>query len=167
MSVRFLIALLLVQATCTGVFLFRILSSLLGLPYKINWQLMELIELGAALGLVLGLVLGVRAYFIARQRCRAMQQTVNAARGAMADVIFEHFDRWTLTPAERDVALFSLKGMSTQEMADLRGTSVGTVKAQTSAIYRKAGVKNRSQLVSLFLEDLLSDGLLSPEEKLP
>lgn len=167
MNVRFLVALLVVQVLCTGVFLFRILSSLLGLPYVINWQILELIELGAALGLVLGLILGVRTYFIARQRGRAMQQTLNVARGAMAEVIFEHFDKWGLTPAERDVALFSLKGMSTQEMADLRGTSIGTVKAQTSAIYRKAGVKNRSQLVSLFLEDLLSEALLSATEKLP
>jgi hypothetical protein len=37
------------------------------------------------------------------------------------------------------------------------------VKAQTNAIYRKAGVTGRSQLLSLFIDDLMSDsGTLRP-----
>ena len=60
-----------------------------------------------------------------------------------------------LTPAERDVAMFSIKGLSTAEIASLRKTSEGTVKAQTNAIYRKAGVAGRSQLLSLFVDDLM------------
>ena len=71
------------------------------------------------------------------------------------DVMAERFDDWGLTPAERDVALFAIKGMSIQEIAALRQTSEGTVKAQTNAIYRKAGVSGRPQLLSLFIEDLL------------
>ena len=62
---------------------------------------------------------------------------------------------WGLSPAERDVALFAIKGLSTSEIAALRTTSEGTVKAQTAAIYRKAGVSGRPQLLSLFIEDLL------------
>jgi len=38
----------------------------------------------------------------------------------------------------------------------LRSTSEGTVKAQTNAIYRKAGVTGRPQLLSLFIEDLMA-----------
>ena len=68
------------------------------------------------------------------------------------------FTDWGLTSAERDVALFAIKGMSTQEIAVLRGTAEGTVKAQTNAIYRKAAVSGRSQLLSLFIEDLMHDG---------
>jgi DNA-binding NarL/FixJ family response regulator len=45
--------------------------------------------------------------------------------------------------------------MSTAEIATLRNTSEGTVKAQTNAIYRKAGVTGRPQLLSLFIEDLM------------
>ncbi len=59
-----------------------------------------------------------------------------------------------LTPAEADVALFAIKGLSTQEIATLRGVSEGTIKAQTNAIYRKADVSGRPQLLSQFLEDL-------------
>ena len=36
-------------------------------------------------------------------------------------------------------------------------TSEGTVKAQTNAIYRKAGVNGRGQLMSLFIDDLIAD----------
>jgi DNA-binding NarL/FixJ family response regulator len=39
----------------------------------------------------------------------------------------------------------------------LRQTSEGTVKAQTNAIYRKAEVSGRSQLLSLFIDDLMRD----------
>ena len=74
-------------------------------------------------------------------------------------VIEERFQNWALTPAERDVALFSIKGLSTAEIADLRNTSEGTVKAQTNAIYRKAGVSGRSQLLSLFIDELMEDTL--------
>ena len=41
-----------------------------------------------------------------------------------------------LSPAERDVALFQIKGLSVAEIAALRGTSEGTVKAQAAAIVR-------------------------------
>lgn len=58
------------------------------------------------------------------------------------------------------MALFSIKGLTTPEIASLRTTSEGTAKAQSNAIYRKAGASGRPQLLSLFMEDLLGDGLL-------
>ena len=67
----------------------------------------------------------------------------------------ERFDEWGLTLAERDVALFAIKGLTVQDIARLRATSEGTVKAQTAAIYRKAEVSGRPQLLSLFIEDLM------------
>jgi DNA-binding CsgD family transcriptional regulator len=73
------------------------------------------------------------------------------------DLLEERFVEWGLTPSERDVALFAIKGLSTAEIATLRSTSEGTVKAQTNAIYRKAGVSGRSQLLSLFIDDLMRD----------
>jgi DNA-binding CsgD family transcriptional regulator len=89
------------------------------------------------------------------RRTAIVEQKLKAASGAFMDVMAERFDDWGLTPAERDVALFAIKGMSIQEIAALRQTSEGTVKAQTNAIYRKAGVSGRPQLLSLFIEDLL------------
>ena len=72
-------------------------------------------------------------------------------------VMTQHFTDWRLTPAERDVAVFLVKGLSTRDIADLRGTSEGTIKAQTNAIYRKAAVTGRTQLLSTFIEDLMDD----------
>jgi len=42
----------------------------------------------------------------------------------------------------------------------LRETSEGTVKAQTNAIYRKAQVTGRPQLLSLFIDDLMDEAPL-------
>ena len=75
------------------------------------------------------------------------------------ELLEEKFDTWGLTAAERDVALFAIKGLSLTDIASVRNTSEGTVKAQTNAIYRKAGVSGRPQLLSLFIDDLMANPL--------
>ena len=147
---------LVIQVICAAFFVWQILSSVLGLPVDpIDWQVYELIELGAAVGLVLGVLVGALALHQARRRTAQAESALRAASGAFMDVLEERFDEWGLTPAERDVALFAIKGMTSQEIAALRDTSEGTVKAQTNAIYRKAGVSGRPQLLSLFIDDLV------------
>jgi DNA-binding CsgD family transcriptional regulator len=95
---------------------------------------------------------------------RKAEDALRRASGAFADLLQARFAEWALTPAEADVALFAIKGMSTAEIAGLRGTSEGTVKAQTAAIYRKAGVAGRPQLLSLFIDDLMrDDGAIRPQ----
>ena len=91
----------------------------------------------------------------ARARTHSAEEALRRARSAFRDVLEERFEDWSLTPAERDVALFAIKGFSTQDMALLRGVSEGTIKAQTAAIYRKAGVTGRPQLLSLFIDELV------------
>lgn len=153
-----LIGLLAVQVFCAGFFLWDILSSLLGLQ-PISWRAHELMEIGAAFGLILGAIMGGLVVRRAVRRTARVEDQLRAASGAFMDVLDEKFVDWNLTPAEQDVALFSIKGLSTAEIAVLRDTSEGTVKAQTNAIYRKAGVTGRPQLLSLFIEDLM-DGPL-------
>lgn len=63
--------------------------------------------------------------------------------------------RWELSPAERDIALLLLKGLSHREIAGLRGVGEATVRQQARAIYRKAGVEGRHDLAAFFLEGLL------------
>ena len=151
-------ALLVVQALCTAVFVSDILSSLLGFRrVPVTWQMRELIEIGAAAGLLIGIGLGGWALRLARQERNAAEARLKRASGAFAEVLGQRFAEWGLTPAERDVALFAIKGMSTAQIAELRATSEGTVKAQTNAIYRKAGVTGRSQLLALFIEELMED----------
>lgn len=165
----FILAIFVVQALCAFFFVSDILSSVLGIwSTPIAWELRELFEVGAALGLVLGLVLGgVTLRRTLRERNQA-QERLRRASGAFMDLLEESFTQWALTPAERDVALFAIKGLSTAEIATLRNTSEGTVKAQTNAIYRKAGVSGRSQLLSLFIEDLMrEDGVAGQAARQP
>lgn len=141
-------------------FVSDILSSVVGIQTTpISWEMRELIEIGAAFGLVLGLIFGAFALFKSFRDRRVAEEKLRRASVAFLDLMQEKFDQWGLTPAERDVALFAIKGMSTAEIASLRSTSEGTVKAQTNAIYRKAGVTGRPQLLSLFIEDLMDDAL--------
>lgn len=149
---------LAVQAVCAGFFISDILSAQIGFrTTPIPWQARELIEIGAAGGLLLGFVLGAVALKRSRERQKLAEAGLRRASAAFMDLIEEHFTEWGLTPAERDVALFAIKGLSIQEIATARATSDGTVKAQTNAIYRKAGVSGRTQLLSLFIEDLMDD----------
>ncbi|TYO89093.1 helix-turn-helix transcriptional regulator [Oceanicella actignis] len=55
------------------------------------------------------------------------------------------------------MAMLPLKGFDNESVAEIRGTAKGTVRAQTAAIYAKAGLDGRAQLISLFLEELLAD----------
>lgn len=144
-----------VQVLCAFFFVSQILGSILGVA-PINWQLYELIEMGAALGLLLGSLFGWLVLRKTLARNEAVEDQLRVASGAFMDVLEERFAAWELTPAERDVALFAIKGMSTQEIAGLREVSEGTIKAQTNAIYRKAGVSGRTQLLSLFIDDLMA-----------
>lgn len=155
MSNRIVIGVVLVvQVICAALYLLNFAATVTGFA-RVPWLVHELIELGAALGLLLGVLWAVLAMRSILRRNRLVEAQLRAASGAFMDLLEERFTDWGLTPAERDVALFAIKGMSTSEIAGLRETSEGTVKAQTNAIYRKAGVSGRPQLLSLFIEELM------------
>lgn len=154
-----IIAILTVQVACTVFFMFDVLDAMLGLTSRpIAWELRELMEIGAALGLLLGTGLGAVALKRSVAARRQAEERLHRASGAFHDLLEERFNEWGLTPAERDVALLAIKGLTLSEIAGMRNTTDGTVKAQTNAIYRKAGVSGRPQLLSLFIEDLMADG---------
>jgi len=73
----------------------------------------------------------------------------------LGDAIDAQFDRWQLTPAEREVALLMLKGLSHKEIAAVRESSERTIRQQARAIYAKANLSGRAALSAFFLEDLL------------
>ena len=160
-SRAFIAVVFIIQALCAVFFISDILSSVLGLrSTPLSWRTRELLELGAAVGLLLGLGLGAVLLARALKGRTEAEEKLRRASGAFMDLLEERFVEWGLTPAERDVALFAIKGMSTAEIGVLRATSEGTVKAQTNAIYRKAGVTGRPQLLSLFIEDLMRDDVV-------
>ena len=154
----FIAAVLFVQVVCAAFFVWEIIVTVLGLQVApISWTFVELIEIGAAVGLVLGVVVGAVALRQAQARSAEAEAALRRARSAFRDMLEERFDEWSLTPAERDVAMFAIKGFSTQDIAELRGVSEGTIKAQTNAIYRKADVNGRPQLLSVFIDALVDE----------
>ncbi len=150
--------LFVLQAACALFFVSDIGMSVLGVyPVPLAWTTREILEIGAAVGLILGLAFGALALRWSLRELGRTRDKLRRASSAFLDIMNERFDAWGLTPAERDVALFAIKGLSISDIAQLRSTSEGTVKAQTAAIYRKAGVTGRSQLLSLFIDDLMEE----------
>lgn len=153
---RSYLLLLLVQVICALVFAADIVLSVVGIyPVPLAWTTREIMEVGALVGLFLGMVFGGSLVWRSFKDLRHAHERLGRAQGVFADVLNARFDEWGLTAAERDVALFAIKGMSVAEMARLRETSEGTIKSQTAAIYRKAGVTGRPMLLSLIIDDMM------------
>tara|TARA_R110000851_G_scaffold249074_1_gene401609 strand:+ start:457 stop:1005 length:549 start_codon:yes stop_codon:yes gene_type:complete len=82
-----------------------------------------------------------------------------AAQDVVADLnraIDSQFSEWSLSEAERGVALLMLKGFSHKEIARLRSSTSATVRQQASAIYEKSSLPNRSEFVAFFLDAMLA-----------
>lgn len=112
-----------------------------------------------AVALGAGLAFGTVALRRTLEQMKAQAAALQAARGALSEVIAAQFAAWGLTPAEHDVALLALKGLDVAEIASLRGAAPGTVRAQLSRVYAKAGVTGRAQFAAHFVEDLLAEGV--------
>ncbi len=89
-----------------------------------------------------------------REAQRFREEAHDALRG-LGEAIDHQFTRWGLSPAEREVGLLLLKGLSHKEIAEVRSTSETTIRQQALAVYRKSGLRSRAELSAFFLEDLL------------
>ena len=115
---------LVVQLACSVFFVSEIVLTIFNLRVRpVSWQTRELMEIGATIGLIIGSVIGGIYLRNSLRRTAMAEQKLKAASGAFMDVMEERFDDWGLTPAERDVALFAIKGMSIQEIAALLSLS--------------------------------------------
>jgi DNA-binding CsgD family transcriptional regulator len=88
-------------------------------------------------------------------RWRGEARDLLAGLGAALD---RQFERWALSPAEKEVALLLLKGLSHKEIAEARSITEATARQQARAVYKKAGLSGRHDLAAFFLEDLLLPG---------
>lgn len=121
-----------------------------------------LFEALVTVALILGIVFGAFALRRTIALLGAQEAALDVARGALGQVIDSQFAGWGLTPAERDVGLLALKGLDVAAIAAMRGAAQGTVRAQLTRIYAKAGVSGRAQFAAWFVEDLLAEGLARP-----
>lgn len=114
------------------------------------------VEGAAALALLVAIVTGALQVRDLIAAARQDELAVALARQAVAALVTQRFGEWRLTAAEADVALFAIKGCDAGEIARLRGSAEGTVRAQLTRIYAKAGVSSQSALIALFLDDLIA-----------
>ena len=85
--------------------------------------------------------------------------SLHALRHDFDDLLQKRFKQWAFSSAERDVALFMLRGLSILKIAELRETRPGTVKVQAHNIFKKSGVGSRAEFTSLFMEEFIDVGV--------
>ena len=155
-----LLGLLGFQSVCALFFLADAVADFFGMEHLLGGVEHHYFEFAVVVALVLGVTFTAFEIHKVLRRQRSMEATVKAASGAFQQLMEDYFDAWALTPSERDVALLAIKGLSIAQIAEVRQTKEGTIKAQCNATYRKAGVTGRPQLLSLFIDELMADGLI-------
>lgn len=156
----FLWTLFFIQALCCTYFLMDTFLDLITPTYSNVLAESDIVEALVTGALFLGLIFTGSELRKMMRHADHMTDQLKVASGAFADLLEVRFGEWKLTGAEREIAVLALKGFSVAEMAELRNTAQGTIKAQCAALYRKADVSGRLQLLSLFLDDLLADTLV-------
>ncbi len=152
-----IIALIAVQIVCAGVFLADVLGDA-SEQAALRWALVP--EALACIALFLGI--GFEAVFLSKllRRKASLERSLKLASSELQSIIERHFDEWKLTASERDVAALMVKGLSIAEIAQVRGSAEGTVKAHLNAIYRKADARNRAEVLSNIMDALIGKPLL-------
>ena len=153
---------------------FGLIAALIGFDmvgdYRAGTELPHLLTEGAVMALALvGVLLLWRQLSVAERRAERLSIDLEAARleterfrdeahealRGLGEAIDRQFGRWNLTPAEREVGLLLLKGLTHKEIAEARSTTETTIRQQALAVYRKSGLRSRAELSAFFLEDLL------------
>ena len=92
---------------------------------------------------------------VAQGEVQRFREEAHEALRGLGEAIDHQFTRWGLSPAEREIGLLLLKGLSHKEVAQMRSTTETTIRQQALAVYRKSGLRSRAELSAFFLEDLL------------
>jgi DNA-binding CsgD family transcriptional regulator len=116
-----------------------------------------LLSLGSVLYLWMGWVRARRSLGTARDRLSANQverdqwkaRAERFLHGLGAEIDAQ-FERWSLTPAERQVAMLLLKGLGHKEVAALLTRSERTVRQHAVSVYRKSSLAGRAELPRFF-----------------
>lgn len=92
---------------------------------------------------------------VSEAEARRWRSDARDLMNGLAEALDQQFDRWALSPAEKQTALLLLKGLSHKEVASIRSVSDATARQQARAVYKKAGLSGRHDLAAFFLEDLM------------
>jgi len=158
-----LLAIILVQIFCAGFFAIDVIADFSDADSELGSHLY--VEALATLTLVIAVFLETRQLMQLLRSKAHLEDRVRQQEMTVHQLIEESFSRWSLSPAEYDVAMFLFKGLTAPEIALIRGTSEGTVKAQCSAVYRKAGVQSRAELLMAVMDSLYDKESIDNERK--
>ncbi|WP_375285381.1 helix-turn-helix transcriptional regulator [Marinicauda pacifica] len=121
------------------------------------------LEAGVLIAALVGMVAMLRRFgrvsvdlVTAREDANRWRSEHQSLVRGLSAAIRTQFDAWYLTGAEAEIGLLLLKGLSHQEISQVRETSERTVREQARALYRKSGLSGRNELSAFFLEDLLA-----------
>jgi len=117
--------------------------------YHLELETLAVFSLGVFL-----IVVGANFLQLRREN-RKFRTTVKLASGKFLSEIDDKFIEWNLSESEAEVALLLIKGLTIQEICNVRSTKPGTIKSQSNAIYQKAAVSGRNELSAYFIDDLL------------
>lgn len=161
-----LIVLMAVQSICAVFFVTDAVQDYFeeGGLGSLDWHLA--FETAATLSLLVAIAIEGRIVMDLLRKKMDLEQSLHHASAEVEAVINAQFEAWRLSPAETDIALFLVKGLGTQEIAEMRGSAEGTIKAHFNAIFRKAGVHSRTELLSVLI-DLLLGSRLDTEDAVP
>lgn len=133
------------------------LHAFISYPDSVSGQM--LLHLAAEITATLGLGMAFALIRADLRRSKADQQAdrerLSAIRADFDRMMRRRFTDWGLSPAERDVALLTVRGLKIADIAEMRGAHQGTIKSQLSTIFRKSGVSNRTEFVASFIDELL------------
>ena len=155
-------ALFALQLFCAVFFVLDAALDFFGIEGGTGVRALDTFEYFIAAALLIGVIVTGREISRMMRRNTRLFDQVRAASGEFSKLMEDRFADWGLTASERDVAILSIKGLSVAEIAQARGSAEGTIKAHSAALYRKAGVTGRLQLLSLFVDELVEAPMIEP-----
>lgn len=159
-SKRFLLALVIVQSICALFLLVDGIADYMGADQIIGVKDTDKFEYLIVIVLIISILCITAILRRLYTRNITVESKLKAASGEFSKMLDEHFAQWKLTGSEKDVALLAIKGLDIEEISSVRETKAGTIKAQLNSIYKKAQVSGRPQLISYFVEELMSEKLI-------
>lgn len=149
-----------VLLACMAFFSFDVVADIVehGLgkvPYTAGELFHLIFEMLAVIGLGYA-VITLRVYLrLIQAEAERSRETIHMLRGNFDEVLRDKFEDWGLTTAERDVTLLIIRGLSVADIAAARNTAPGTIKAQSTSIFRKIGVGSKTELMSAIIDEFL------------
>lgn len=91
-----------------------------------------------------------------RREVMVEQAKVSRLTGELFQYIYHQFEQWNLSDTEKEIAILLIKGLSMQEIAELRQVKEKTIRQQATGIYAKASCANRYELAAYFIQDIIN-----------